>query len=143
MKFDSVTDERIVTLVDRFYDRIREDDVLGPVFQAAIGDHWDTHLRTMYRFWSSVMLKSGTYHGSPMQTHMRLPGLEPGLFQRWLSLFGETAGTLFEPEVSAQFMERATRIAESLQLGLFYRPASSPAGPPASRATNSTSAPLE
>ena len=25
MKFDSVTDDNIVTLVDRFYDRIRED----------------------------------------------------------------------------------------------------------------------
>jgi hemoglobin len=135
MKFDSVTDERIVTLVDRFYGRIREDAVLGPVFEGAIGDHWDTHLQTMYRFWSSVMLKTGTYHGSPMQTHMRIPGLEPGLFQRWLALFEETVGSLFEPELGARFMERATRIAESLQLGLFYRPASF--------ATSPTSAPSE
>jgi len=122
MKFDSVTEDRIVILVDRFYGRIREDDVLGPVFQAAIGDHWDKHLQTMYRFWSSVMLKTGTYHGSPMQTHMRLPGMEPGLFQRWLALFEETAGTLFEPETASGFVERASRIAESFQLALFYRP---------------------
>jgi len=76
----------------------------------------------MYRFWSSVMLKTGTYHGSPMQTHMRIPGMEPALFQRWLTLFEETAGTLFEPDPAAGFVERANRIAESFQLGLFFRP---------------------
>jgi len=122
MKFDSVTDEHIVTLVDRFYDRIREDAELGPVFEDVVAGHWDKHLATMYRFWSSVMLKTGTYHGSPMQVHMRIPGLRPDLFSRWLTLFEQTVTDIFEPELAARFLERANRIAESLKLGLFFRP---------------------
>ena len=84
--------------------------------------HWDRHLTTMYRFWSSVMLKTGTYHGSPMQAHMRIPGLRPDLFSRWLTLFEQTVTDMFEPELAARFLERANRIAESLKLGLFFRP---------------------
>lgn len=122
MKFDSVTDDNIVTLVDRFYDRIREDAELGPVFEGIVAGHWDRHLTTMYRFWSSVMLKSGTYHGSPMQAHMRIPDLRPDLFSRWLILFEETVAEMFEPDLAARFLERANRIAESLKLGLFFRP---------------------
>jgi hemoglobin len=124
MKFDSVTDDHIVTLVDHFYGRIREDADLGPVFEAVVSGHWDRHLTTMYRFWSSVMLKTGTYHGSPMQAHMRIPGLEPHLFPRWLTLFEQTVTELFEPALAARFLERANRIAESLQLALFFRPES-------------------
>jgi hemoglobin len=122
MKFDSVTEDHIVTLVDRFYDRIREDAELGPVFEGVVAGHWDRHLTTMYRFWSSVMLKTGTYHGSPMQAHMRVPGLQPDLFPRWLSLFEQTVTEMFEPELAGHFLERANRIAESLKLGLFFRP---------------------
>jgi len=122
MKFDSVTEDRIVTLVDRFYAHIREDAELGPVFEDVVSGHWDKHLATMYRFWSSVMLKTGTYHGSPMQAHMRVPGLEAHLFPRWLALFEKTVRELFEPALADGFLERANRIAESLQLGLFFRP---------------------
>ena len=122
MKFDSVTEDHIVTLVDRFYDRIREDAELGPVFEGVVAGHWDKHLTTMYRFWSSVMLKTGTYHGSPMQAHMRVPGLRPDLFPRWLTLFEQTVTEMFEPEPAGRFLERANRIAESLKLGLFFRP---------------------
>jgi hemoglobin len=122
MKFDSVTEDHIVTLVDRFYDRIREDAELGPVFEDVVAGHWDKHLTTMYRFWSSVMLKSGTYHGSPMQAHMRVPGLRADLFPRWLTLFEQTVTDMFEPDPAGHFLERANRIAESLKLGLFFRP---------------------
>jgi hemoglobin len=53
---------------------------------------------------------------------MRVAGLEAGMFARWLALFRATAEELFAPELAASFREKAERIAESLQLGLFYRP---------------------
>ena len=106
MKFDSVTDDRIVTLVDSFYARIREDAELGPVFEDVVAGHWDKHLTTMYRFWSSVMLKTGTYHGSPMQAHMRIPGLEPHLFPRWLTLFEQTVSELPRAQMVGVTAER-------------------------------------
>jgi hemoglobin len=76
----------------------------------------------MRDFWSSVMLKSGRYKGNPVATHRRLAGMEPRLFDRWLDLFGETCGELFEESLAEAFRAKAERIAESLKLSLFYRP---------------------
>jgi hemoglobin len=120
-RFDSIDDTAIRTLVDRFYAKVRRDPELGPVFEAAIAD-WGPHLRIMYDFWSSVMLTTGRYKGNPMAKHMRLPGITPGLFATWLRLFAETAEETVTAPLAARFVEKAQRIAQSLQLGLFYRP---------------------
>jgi hemoglobin len=115
----------IAALVDRFYARVRRDPRLGPIFEQAIApDAWPSHLATMVRFWSSVMLASGTYKGTPLAAHQKLlPALTADLFTRWLDLFGETADELFVPAVAEQFRIKSGRIAESLTLGLFFRPA--------------------
>ena len=52
----TVTEEDIARLVPRFYARVRADEVLGPIFNRAIGD-WPHHLGKLEAFWSSVMLK--------------------------------------------------------------------------------------
>lgn len=121
MVADTLDEAAIAALVDRFYGKIRQDGELGPVFAAAIKD-WEPHLETMRRFWSSAVLRTGTYHGSPMRKHAALPGLTPELFGRWLTLFDETLAEMFAPPLAAAFSERAHMIARSLQLGLFYRP---------------------
>jgi hemoglobin len=116
------TEAGIRELVDRFYGKVRQDPALGPVFERALDGRWEAHLPKMYDFWSSVMLTTGRYKGNPMMTHMRLPPFPPELFERWLTLFGETARELCAPELAAEFERRARRIAESLKLGLYYRP---------------------
>jgi hemoglobin len=119
----ALTENQIVALVDAFYAKVRRDEVLAPIFERAIApDSWPVHLAKMYDFWSSVMLTTGRYKGNPMAVHMRVAGLEKGLFARWLALFRATAEELFPPELAASFREKSERIAESLQLGLFYRP---------------------
>ena len=119
-----VTENQIVALVDAFYAKIRRDEVLAPIFERAIApDAWPVHLAKMYDFWSSVMLTTGRYKGNPLAVHLRVAGLEAGMFARWLALFHATAEELLSPELAASFREKAERIAESLKLGLFYRPA--------------------
>ena len=59
--------------------------------------------------------------GRPMQVHMRLP-IEPSMFERWLDLWYETAGEVFEPQTADLFRARAHSIARSLSLGLFFKP---------------------
>ncbi|MEW5422147.1 group III truncated hemoglobin [Amorphus sp. 3PC139-8] len=114
-------DEALIErLVVTFYDRIRADAVLAPIFAAEIAD-WGSHLSKMCDFWSSIMLKSGRYHGRPMPVHARLQGVEPAHFARWLSLFRKTAAEVASPEVAAIFIDRAERIAESFKLGMFGR----------------------
>ncbi len=117
-----VTEASIATLIDRFYDAVRRDATLAPVFEAAIAaDEWPAHLATMCRFWSSVMLTSGRYSGNPVAVHRAVQGLERPMFARWLALFEATAAELFVPEHAAAFSDRARRIATSLQLALFHR----------------------
>lgn len=118
---DGITEEGIRRLVDEFYAKVRTDAALGPVFERAIRD-WDPHLATMRDFWSSVTLTSGRYKGNPVAVHGRIEGMEPWLFERWLALFDQTCGELFDDEVAETFRSKAARIAESLKLALYYRP---------------------
>ena len=109
-------------LVDSFYAKVRADPELGPIFERAIPGDWGPHLAKMRDFWSSIMLTSGRYHGNPVAIHLRVAGMEPLLFTRWLALFDETCRELFEVDIADAFRVKAVRIAESLKLALFYRP---------------------
>lgn len=113
----------ISLLVDEFYRRIRADETLGPIFEEAIGDRWDYHLPRMKSFWASVALNAGTYSGQPVPAHKKLSQVEQSHFQTWLALFRQTLqDTAATPEAVDYFMERANRIAESLQLAMFGFP---------------------
>jgi len=106
----------IERLVRDFYGRVREDPLIGPVFAARIGD-WEPHLRRMFAFWSSVALMSGEYHGSPMEKHLPLP-VDAAHFDRWLALFEASAREVCPPAAAEHFIERAHRIAQSLEMGI-------------------------
>lgn len=108
--------------MDAFYVKVRADPDLAPIFERAIPGDWGPHLATMCDFWSSVMLVTGRYKGNPVAKHLPLEDMEPRLFDRWLELFAETCDELFDDDVAALFCVKATRIAESLKLALFYRP---------------------
>ncbi len=111
-----IDESMIVELVDAFYDKVRDDPLLGPIFDARIDD-WDFHLQRMYAFWSSVALMSGVYNGQPMAKHMPMP-VDARHFDRWLALFEETATELCPPVAAEHFIERARRIAQSLEIGV-------------------------
>ena len=111
-----ITEAMIERLVRAFYAKVRADEVLGPIFEARIAN-WEPHLQQMFAFWSSVALMTGRYHGTPMVKHMRLP-VDAGHFDRWLGLFEQTAREVCPPQAAAHFMERARRIASSLEMGV-------------------------
>lgn len=106
----------IERLVDRFYDRVQLDPVLGPVFNPVVAD-WAEHKRTLVSFWSSVALRSGTYRGNPMAAHRPHP-IEAAHFDHWLALWRDTADEVLSPAHAALFADYAGRIARSLRLGL-------------------------
>lgn len=111
-----IDEAMIERLVRRFYAKVRDDALLGPVFAARIDD-WEPHLARMCAFWSSVTLMSGRYRGNPMQKHLTL-SVDAAHFDRWLALFEETAAKLCPPAAAVQFVSRARRIAQSLELGV-------------------------
>jgi hemoglobin len=116
----AVTEQEIARLVPAFYAKVRQDALLGPIFNAAI-DNWPQHLEKLQDFWSSVMLTSGRYKGRPMIAHVKHEQhMTREAFERWLQLWRETGQELLAPEAAAAFQDRAGRIAESLQLGVQY-----------------------
>lgn len=111
-----IDDAMIERLVRTFYARARLDPLIGPIFAKAVKD-WDEHIARLCAFWSSVALMSGRYHGQPMVAHLPLPIHSPH-FDRWLELFAETAQEVCPPAAAAHFLERAHRIADSLEMGI-------------------------
>jgi hemoglobin len=111
-----IDEAMIRRLVHTFYDRVRVDDTLGPLFAARIKD-WPPHLERMCAFWSSVALLTGRYHGRPMQAHAALPvgGVD---FDRWLTVFEATAAEVCPPAAATLFVEKARMIAASLEMGM-------------------------
>lgn len=121
MKQDHITEDTIKELVDGFYNKIRQDKDLGPIFAGVIGvgpDAWKPHLNTMYDFWSSMLLGSGRYNGRPMPKHMALSPFDVALFDQWLTLFSETAHEIYTDDIAAIFVERSTIIATNLKFGV-------------------------
>ncbi|MPZ37174.1 MAG: preprotein translocase subunit TatC [Rhizobiales bacterium] len=121
-----IDEAMIERLVRTFYGRVQLDPLIGPIFTARIVD-WEHHIAKLCAFWSSVALMSGRYHGQPMQKHVNLP-VDGQHFDRWLAIFEETTTELCPPAAAAHFIERARRIADSLEMGIatqqgrLYRP---------------------
>lgn len=118
-RYGEPTEANIGELVYSFYDRVRADALLGPVFDTVLHGRWDEHLPKMCLFWGSLVLGDKRYRGNVQLAHQPLEGLEPRHFSRWLHLFLDTVCDRYEPAAAVRFMEPALRIAQSLQLSRF------------------------
>lgn len=117
-----ILDERMIhDVVHGFYAEIRNDDLLGPIFNRAINpEAWPRHLAKMCDFWSATLLRTGRYDGRPLPPHLAIPGLGEAHFRRWLTLFRATVDRLCPRDVAALFMDRALRIAHSFRLAVAF-----------------------
>lgn len=112
---DLQTEADIADLVSSFYKKVRNDDLLAPVFEAAIKGNWEQHLKRMCDFWSTLLLYSRRYLGDPMTKHMAL-NIGKEHFSRWLQLFTGTVDELFLGENAKEAKKRAGHIAKLMQL---------------------------
>jgi hemoglobin len=97
---------------------VRADPLIGPIFDGAIGD-WPQHTEKLQAFWSSVMLTSGRYKGRPLPAHIKhADSIDRRSFVRWLAIWKDTTGEMLDPGSAAALQEKASRIAESLFLGI-------------------------
>jgi hemoglobin len=108
---DIVQRDDVMKLVDRFYDKVNKDPLLGPVFSHV---NWPHHLPIMYDFWSSMLLGDQTYRGNPLQKHLPL-AIDKSHFNRWLTLFRETVDENFSGEKAEEVKMRAESIAGIFQ----------------------------
>lgn len=103
--------EDIKLLVDQFYELVRKDDLLAPIFNSRIGNRWPQHLEKMYRFWQTVLLGDHTYYGSPFAPYAHLP-VDKTHFNRWLELFNRTTEDHFTGAKAEEAKWRAGKMAE-------------------------------
>ncbi len=116
---DHLDREALYLLVCTFYEQVRADAMLQPVFDLKIAaDAWPVHLQRMTDFWSSVLLGSQTYVGQPMVKHAALAEVVPGFgaahFEHWLELFDGTVRGLFVAELADEIMLRARNMGAGL-----------------------------
>ena len=109
----------IKLLVDSFYAKVQQDELLAAVFNKVIKDQWPKHLEKMYSFWQTVLLEQHTYYGAPFMPHMNLP-VSKKHFDRWLELFFKTLDELFSGEKAEEARWRAIKMAEMFQLKIAH-----------------------
>lgn len=112
VKNDILCREDVINMVDKFYNKVKSDELLGPVFSHV---DWPHHLPIMYNFWSSMLLGEQSYRGNPLQKHLPLP-IQHKHFNQWLTLFRETVDENFAGEKAVEVKERAQNIAGIFQI---------------------------
>ncbi|MFX3626893.1 group III truncated hemoglobin [Campylobacter sp. LH-2024] len=123
MKSNTITQENIKMLMEIFYEKIRRDEKLGPIFNNAIGtsnQHWEEHKIKIGNFWSGILLGQGSYNGQPLKKHLDLPHFPEEFFEIWLKLFEESLNKIYNEEIKSIILQRAQMIASHFK-NILYR----------------------
>lgn len=113
------TRQDIELLVNSFYDKVKKDELIGPIFNEVAKVDWEEHLPKLYNFWSDLLLGSDAYRGRPFPPHIPL-NLKPDHFVRWLELFFATVDEHFIGDKAQEVKSRAYRIAQNFMINLGY-----------------------
>jgi hemoglobin len=117
---DIQTEDSIKLMVNAFYDNVRQDEILEPVFSELIND-WETHLPIMYRFWEKLLFGKDGYKRNPFQKHVNLP-VSKEHFTRWVELFTQTIDQNFSGPKAEEAKRLAINIANSFQARMGLNP---------------------
>jgi len=101
----------IKLLINEFYGKVRQDELLKDIFNSIIQDRWPEHLNKMYTFWQTVLLGEHTYKGSPFPPHAVMP-VEEEHFDRWLHLWSGTVNKYFVGEKAERAIWQGQRMAQ-------------------------------
>lgn len=118
-KIEITSIDDIKKLVDAFYNKVKKDELLGPVFEERIRGRWPQHLEKLYAFWQTVLLGEHTYFGSPFLPHAGLE-VSGNHFQKWMELFKETVDENFKGENANKAKNRAAKMAEMFEAKISY-----------------------
>lgn len=116
---DISTLDDIRLLVNTFYEKVQNDDLIGPIFNEKMIGRWPEHLEKMYRFWQTLLLEEHTYSGSPFPPHKHLP-VNQSHFDRWMEIFTKTVDSLFVGELAEEAKIRAANMAYMFNYKIEY-----------------------
>ncbi len=116
---DISTLDDIRLLVNTFYEKVQNDDLIGPIFNEKMIGRWPEHLEKMYRFWQTLLLEEHTYSGSPFPPHKHLP-VNQSHFDRWMEIFTQTVDSLFVGKLAEEAKIRAANMAYMFNYKIEY-----------------------
>jgi hemoglobin len=103
---DITTDEDIKLLVDRFYDKLLQDEIMKPIFEHVVKEGLQEHLERIYDFWNSILIFTKKYKGDMNGKHLPL-NISQEHFTIWLKYFNETVDEYFLGEIASEAKNRA------------------------------------
>ena len=109
----------IKLLVNTFYAKVQDDELIGPIFNEKMLGRWPEHLEKMYRFWQTILLEEHTYSGSPFPPHKHLP-VNQTHFDRWMEIFNSTVDFLFVGKLAEEAKIRAANMAYMFHYKIEY-----------------------
>jgi hemoglobin len=100
MKNDVENRDDLEKLVRIFYDKVRKDTEIGPIFNSIITD-WESHLQKIINFWEQHTFGVQKYKGDPIEAHNQVDermnyGITAHNFGTWLFYWINTLDDLFE-----------------------------------------------
>ena len=107
------TEAEISWMVRRFYELVRADPVLAPLFEQAVTD-WEGHLRIIADFWSAVLLGTERYRGCVFGAHAGL-AISPEQIERWLAAFRIAVAETLPAEAASKALQLSERMADAMQ----------------------------
>lgn len=107
----------IEELVQKFYARVRTDELIGPVFNDQAKVHWGEHLPKITNFWCDLLLGENTYQGRPFPPHIKL-NLKVEHFERWIQLFFLTVDENFVGLKADEVKRRALNMGRNFLINL-------------------------
>lgn len=115
--------EDIRFLIHTFYAKVREDEMLGPIFNAIVED-WPEHLERLTDFWESSLLLKRSYTGNPAKVHKEVDkqvnnSIGMAHFGQWLHLWLTTIDAHFSGTNAEIAKNRARKMSTQLFLHIY------------------------
>ena len=110
--------EDVSTLVHSFYDKIRSDELLGPIFNHHIAtNEWPIHLEKLTDFWEGNLFGIAKFKGRPGQKHIMVDQeqdhtISAQHFEQWLALWFRTVDELYTGTLAEYAKKAALNIGQ-------------------------------
>lgn len=122
-KNDITNRKDIYILVSHFYNKVKNNTLLGPIFNTAIQD-WDNHLQQLTTFWQSSLFLNTKYTGNPIKTHINVDknnqnSISQTHFGIWLNLWVETIDQLYAGPIANTAKNKARKMSSFMFIKIF------------------------
>lgn len=102
--------EDITILLQRFYERARQDSLLGPVFYSQI-KNWDEHVSMTAQFWMNLLFRGKGLDEGLDAKHSEL-FIQSRHFDRWITIFHDVVNTHYDGPVAQHAKFLSIKLAE-------------------------------